>query len=176
MSKKHILIFLITIPCLTFAESHENVFAKKDVLQCADKKIVITTSCLEREANLSYCFNQNISFIKNGKNGELISNSNFNYSFNNGNQEFISGATCVSDDNKFYVVLSNTNFSNCKICEWADIFSSDGNYMGSTKGMYSNQSFKRKLISRQLENKILNPEKFTNSYRDLNSVQISRTN
>ncbi len=39
-------------------------------------------------------------------------------------------------DKKFYVLVQNTNYANCKDgCEWMDLYTYNGKYIGSTKGV-----------------------------------------
>lgn len=122
-----------------------NWFVKKDVLACGGRDVAIITSCIEKSSDLSYCFSQNVLFIQHE--GDIVSNINYNHSFNDGDQQFIAQASCREFNKNYYVILSNTNFSNCKICEWADIFTNNGRYIGSTDGMVDAKNFKRKLIS-----------------------------
>ena len=129
-----------------------NWFTKRDIVFCGVNDIIITTSCVERELNLPYCFNQNITFIEHD--GDIISNVNYNYLFSDGNQQFIAQASCQSNGDQLYLMLLNTNFGNCKICEWIDVFASNGDYIGSTDGMYDEKNFMHKSIPLEFEKMI----------------------
>lgn len=135
------------------AQELQKWFANQAVLQCGSHEIATVTSCVEREKDLPYCFNQTIVFIQS--NGDVGKSLTFSYSFNDGNQNFIESASCVAISNKNYVAIQSTNFGNCKYCEWADIFSEAGNYVGSSDTKNHDKEFSRKKLSPNFEKAVL---------------------
>lgn len=128
-------------------------------LTCGEKKIVIQTTCIEKEPDLPYCPIQTISF-SNSKNSQAVA---FKHQFNGGNQPFIVGAECHVRGSKVFVLLRNTNFGNCQVCEWTDVFSAEGKYLGSNKGMFNGEGFNRHDINDNEITNVLMTDKFKKS-------------
>jgi hypothetical protein len=128
-------------------------------LICADQKIVIQTTCMEKEPDLPYCPVQTVSF-SSPKNSKIVA---FRHEFNGGNQPFIVGAECHVKNSTSFVLLRNTNFGNCQVCEWTDVFSAEGKYLGSNEGMFKGESFKRHQLNDKETTDILMTEKFKKS-------------
>jgi len=64
--------------------------------------------------------------------------------------------SCITDSKGgTYIVLGKTNYGNCKACEWVDVFTDTGLYVGSSDGMYATD-FKRQRLSNVTENSICN--------------------
>ncbi len=180
-----LLLSMLSLPIFSFAEtSHllgpqkspgsfsDNLFVKAQHLQCGRTDVVITTTCVQREEGLAYCFNQNISFLK--KDGDIIRNVNYNAPFESsggGYQPLITKIFCVPMKNKFYLDVGSTIFESCSNCEWSDYFSENGTYLGSTSGHYPRTNFKYRIASKSFLDAILTVEN-----TDLKSVFISRVN
>ncbi|MYN40373.1 hypothetical protein GTP55_13405 [Duganella sp. FT109W] len=113
-------------------------YAKHDAFLCAPAKISIDTQCEEKEQDLPYCHTQSVQFDAHGTKTAVV----YKYQFNRGNQQFITTGECYRKNDTSYVVLSSTNFGNCSVCEWADVFTPQGKYLGSTAGMFDDANFK----------------------------------
>lgn len=128
-------------------------------LMCGGQKIIIQTTCVEMEPDLPYCPVQNVKF-SSPKHSKIVT---FKHEFNDGNQPFIVGAECHVKNSTAFILLRNTNFGNCQVCEWTDVFSAEGKYLGSNEGMFKGESFKRYQLSDKESIDVLMTEKFKKS-------------
>lgn len=65
-------------------------------------------------------------------------------------QPMISNISCIKMNRNFYILVQNTNYANCKMgCEWIDLYSDTGKYIGSTKGISRAMTKNFKPLSRK---------------------------
>lgn len=110
-------------------ESYTNV----NTISCGST-ITVATTCFEKMEALPFCHNQTVVLFN--PSNEKSFGLSYNYTFNDGNQEFIANITCYTHNKERFIVITNTNFGNCRTCEWFDFYSSNGNYLGSTDGVH----------------------------------------
>ena len=128
------LCFFMVTSSISYAGSADDfkkgLFTRIQHLPCGKTDVVITTSCIYRNnGDDVYCFNQNISFLK--RNGDILRNANYNAPFLDENQPFVAGLSCIPAKGKFYLLAESANFGNCDGCEWNDLFTEEGIYLGS---------------------------------------------
>jgi hypothetical protein len=120
-------------------------------LTCDKHKITLTTSCREEEADgLPLCPSQKMEAEGPGAKKAI----EYKHAINGGDQEFITQAECFKKNDTAYLVLTATNFGNCAGCEWEDVYTPDGTYIGSTSGIYTNAGFRHRSLSQKLRNEI----------------------
>lgn len=123
------------------------IYSNLDKLICGNSPVLITSTCIANDEENSdpYCFSQNVSFVH----VKARHAKTFLYKYEEDKQTFIYGATCLKDENNFYIELKSSNLGNCKFCEWNDYFDITGTYIGSTNSLSSKTSFvKAKLTKR----------------------------
>ena len=130
-----------------FENFEKTLFANVNTLNCGRTKVVITTTC--GNGKELYCFNQNVAFITDTAQ-EDYRQTHYDHPYRNGAEPFIYGAACAKFKQKYYVMLESTDYNNCRGCEWSDVFTSEGQYIWSTRGYKGTTSFKRKLITDKL--------------------------
>jgi len=131
-------------PC---AASGNKTWSNQLVITCDKHKVTLTTSCLEEQVDgLPVCPVQKIDVEGPGTHKSI----EYKHTINGGDQEFIAGAECFKKDDQAYLVLTATNFGNCAGCEWEDVFSPNGTYIGSTSGIYTNSGFRHQSLSQKL--------------------------
>ena len=148
-------------------------FTRSDSIECAGNSIAITTSCQKSDRYGVFCNKQEINF-KDGKskNEKIIT---INHSIEDGYQSFINKAVCVGGEKKRFIILENTNFGNCQICEWTDVFLPSGVYLGSQPGMYGTDSFRRKRVPKKLEIQVMSSALVRECQSNGNCIEIYRT-
>jgi hypothetical protein len=62
----------------------------------------------------------------------------------------ITKASCVDLGNLKVIALESTDFGNCRGCEWADYFTQEGAYRGSTREIFGAVNFKYKVAADRL--------------------------
>jgi hypothetical protein len=121
-----------------------------DILNCNKNKIIITSTCINRnkENSAPYCFSQSVAFFNKNKSLSRIQN----YKYNQESHSFIYQASCIRARNKFYIKLINSNLGNCSNCEWYDFFSNNGIYIGSSPWLNSvSEDFHRVALTKRNE-------------------------
>ena len=129
----------------------DDSFTRYDKITCEGTTVSVETTCLEDNGDV-FCPYQALTF-RNGPEGV---NRAFRYTYRKveGWQEFVAGVVCVTDaGGSGYIVLEKTNYGNCNICEWIDVFTKTGKYVGSSTGMYATD-FKRQRLSKAKEDSI----------------------
>jgi hypothetical protein len=104
-------------------------------LQCAAVKVQIATTCSEIREGVPYCRSQAVKLMEGAKTTEF----KYSYGYNDGSPAFISKISCFEKEHVTYVFLDRTNFGNCAECEWEDVFSGAGEYLGSQRGLYQSE-------------------------------------
>jgi hypothetical protein len=129
------------------ASSSDDAFSKKQSLHCADYTVDVQTWCSgpREEGN---CPDQTVHFTGSGGT-RTIRYHHHRERFSD--QSFVASINCSKVDGKFYVLLESTNFGNCNNCEWYEVFSPDGTYIGSTPGMSEDDKITFKPLLRSLE-------------------------
>lgn len=126
-------------------------WSSQRVLQCDEHKITMTTACMDEQVDgLPLCPNQTIA-VEGAKSRKSIE---YKHVINGADQQFVTEAECFKKDNQVYLVLTATNFGNCAGCEWEDVFSPDGTYLGSTSGIYTNSGFRHQPLSQNLRKQL----------------------
>src|SRR5450830_921228 len=115
----------------------------RTAIDCGATHVELRTFCEDKEEDLPYCPVQQATFSSPGH-SRTVRNA---YQFNEGAQQFIVGIACYKDARGQVVVMSKTNFANCTICEWSDLYTADGAYLGSTEGLYGNESMRHRRLS-----------------------------
>lgn len=113
------------------------------MLSCGKDRLEIVTTCSIGDDSDAHCFKKTITF--GNANADSIVVRQLSYVGLKNTPEMVVSAMCVSAENHDFIVLANTNFTNCKEgCEWSDYFGSNGRYLGSTVNQSRNTSFKRR--------------------------------
>jgi len=159
----------LLFPIIALAAPLKQAVAVNDLI-CSDQKVLIQTTCQEKEPDLPYCPVQSVTF-SDVKQSQAFT---FKHAFNSGNQPFIVGAECHVRNGAAFVLLRNTNFGNCQICEWTDIFSANGRYLGSTEGMFGGESFKRNQVRDKSLIDLLMTEKYKKSETEFIGRAVSK--
>lgn len=128
-------------------------FINKNFLRCGGKDVLILTSCVDDEESVSFCFNQHINIYDNKT--SLSPSINYNYTFNESHEQFINHASCERVNGEVYLILRSATFGNCGRCEWIDVYSVNGKYIGSSEGMYDSRNFTHFPLSRKLGDLLL---------------------
>jgi hypothetical protein len=127
------------------------VWSSQLVLRCDEHKITLTSTCMDEQVDgLPLCPNQRM-VVEGASTRKHIE---YTYTINGADQEFITEAECFKKDDQAFLVLTATNFGNCAGCEWEDVFSPDGTYLGSTSGIYTNSGFRHQPLSRHLRQQV----------------------
>jgi len=124
-------------------------YVNVNTLKCEAFDVVIETYCEVDVDDFPVCGSQRVVFSdgKNKKTSEVI----YKYNFDTGIQQLIVEASCNKlANNDLYVVLRSTTFGNCDTCEWIDVFTLKGKYIGSSDGNYDSRSFIHKLLNRKM--------------------------
>jgi hypothetical protein len=112
-------------------------------IDCGVTHVELRTFCEDKEEDLPYCPVQQATFSSAGH-SRTVRNA---YQFNEGAQQFIVGIACYKDARGHVVEMSKSNFASCSICEWSDLYTADGSYLGSTEGLNENESMRHRRLS-----------------------------
>jgi hypothetical protein len=110
-------------------------WATETSLQCAAVKVQVATTCSEIREGVPYCKSQTVKFTQGAK----ATAFDYAYGYNDGSPAFITKVSCFEKEHATYVFLDRTNFGNCAECEWEDVFSGAGEYLGSQRGLYQSE-------------------------------------
>jgi hypothetical protein len=133
----------VPVPDGNAQDARERKFVvTKAVLKCDVIDILVMTTCIPNE--VAYCFRQDVSFVGRGANAATT--ISYPHPFRKGNEAFVTNALCMAADKGFYVMLESTNFDNCLTCTWWDVFTHQGQYLGSTQGIIQDGSFAAKKL------------------------------
>jgi hypothetical protein len=112
-----------------------NLLVEKAFLGCSGTEIRMTTLCLSGQG----CFSQDISFVN--RRSSRATTISYPHSVKGGNQTFITNVICMKTADSLTIMLESTNFDSCETCAWWDVFTSDGDYIGSSPGMLNDGPF-----------------------------------
>ena len=129
------------------APGSNEAFSKKQSLHCAGYTVEAQTSC-SGPREKGNCSGQTINFTGPGGTQTLRYH---HHRDRFSDQSFVDSVNCSKVDGKFYVLLESTNFGNCDNCEWDEVFSPDGTYIGSTPGMSEDDKITFKPLLKSLE-------------------------
>jgi hypothetical protein len=135
---------------------------------CADRKIVVEANCLDLYGpeNLA-CTSQSIKVYEDGS-GKLVGTKTFAAVKGDGSdpatvEEKIGELTCVTaKSGEKYIVTNMYNGGNCEECEWHELYSWDGAYLGSDR----DRKVKNKALTAALA--AINEEDVDNTAGSLN--------
>ena len=105
---------------------------------CDDRKIVIEASCLDLYGpRMLACTSQSIKVFEDGT-GKLLGTKNFEPVKGDSApaviDEKIGEMTCVkAKTGEKFIVTNMSNGGNCEECEWHELYSWDGAYLGSDR-------------------------------------------
>jgi hypothetical protein len=99
-------------------------------IQCGESDVIVTSSCTS-----DYCFNQNVTFIN--RTTRRTRSLNYVHFMQKAAIITISTAACVKAGASNYVLLEQHDGGNCTGCEWFDVFTPDGRYLGTSAGVTS---------------------------------------
>lgn len=173
-----LIILLFSVSFASYSKENANIsipafFVNQNSIKCGGIDVLILTSCVDHENGLPFCFNQHIVFFDSNKGA--TSDVNYNHSFDGGNQQFIASIACNKFGKDNYLVITNTNFGNCAMCEWLDVYLEDGKYIGSTQGMSDSRNFTHKPIPKKIENFLFQPTSSKPAASEYTSTDISRS-
>lgn len=112
-------------------------------ITCGGGYVIVMSVCGYLYEDTARCFYQDVIFSSGGK-------VNNKYSFTYGG-EFdgqIVSVSCFRRGSDL-VVLGSGNYGNCDACEWEDVFSEYGVYIGSTRKKFGASDFHYKAIDRE---------------------------
>lgn len=112
-------------------------------MQCGASRVSIATHCREVDDDMPYCDSQVLSVTT----GAEVRTTAYRLPLRNGDQPMIVGAACYAKGKDALLVLERTNFGNCMICEWRDVFSGTGVYLGSGEGMNEGESLAHRALA-----------------------------
>jgi hypothetical protein len=172
MNKNALMLFaFLQIACSSCLADENGAWREEQkILNCGEHRISISISCVDVE-DVPFCPNESIRFThKKTYKTRFI---DFNFAFMDGNPPYLASATCVSRKARKYLVLQNANSGNCMGCEWADVYSEAGAYLGSTSGIYKNRFYKYKPLDRSALPIVFESES-KGKYEIVESVEINR--
>ncbi len=152
------------------ARQDSGAFTKRQVLLCSAANVEVITSCVEPRET-AFCSSQKVIF-GGAPNAKVIEYTHHRPRY--ADQSFIASASCTEIDGKPYIVLGSTNFGNCDDCEWVDVYTIDGRYIGSTKGMTIDSKVPFLALPTQLSDALFGSNRAHISNRM--EIDISRVN
>jgi hypothetical protein len=131
------------------ATNKSGTWTDNRTIACGKVQVTVRTSCQEYEPDLPYCPSQIIRFVSPNSS----KSSTYIYTMDNGTQDYIAQVQCFSYQGAHYVVASATNFGNCLGCEWDDVYTSAGEYLGSSESDVRTGKFKYKKLPEEIAKK-----------------------
>ena len=135
---------------------------------CADRKIVVEANCLDLYGGgMLACTSQSIKVYEDAG-GKLLGTKTYQAVKGDGTDpatvdEKIGELTCVTaKSGEKYIVTNMYNGGNCEQCEWHELYSWDGAYLGSDR----DRKVKNKLLKAALD--AINEEDVDNTAGSLN--------
>ncbi len=160
MSKKLIFIGGMALVCLAqsvFASEKAKLFHKTASLQCLDRKVELQADCFDGDYMYMFCTSQSLNFT-DGATGKKINSHVFKAAQKKANEDYpvvadqVDAVNCVKTPaNEKYIVTMLSNGGNCEKCEWQEIYSWDGSYVGSNRD--KNKPDELKSIFNSVNNK-----------------------
>lgn len=130
------------------AELPTRWFGSQKMLTCGPYRFEAVTTCAGGDDVAEpYCFKQTFTF--GNVSARPYRTITLHYHPKAELSELVTGADCINVESKHYIVLSGTNFGNCREgCEWLDFFTGNGKYLGSTPNLAKASTFRRRDIYR----------------------------
>jgi hypothetical protein len=112
--------------------NNQRYYSSVHSLECGGKHIVASTHCVSVEEGPGvFCYTQDISFID--LSSKSSSTLKYDHPWRDGTQNSISDISCRSARSRKFVLVASTNFGNCRTCEWYDVYTPDGKYVGTNR-------------------------------------------
>ena len=133
---KHLATVLLGLGMVGTAFAAAPLQEKNISMQCADRKITVEATCFQYAGSIMACTRQSIRFF--GADGKPLGARVFPAKSLKGADypvipEQFGELSCVETKTKEkFVVATMDNGGNCDQCEWNDVYSLDGTFVGST--------------------------------------------
>jgi hypothetical protein len=133
---KHLTTVLLGLGMVGTAFAAPPLQEKNISMQCADRKITVEATCFQYAGSIMACTRQSIRFF--GADGKPLGARVFAAKSLKGADypvipEQFGELSCVETKTKEkFVVATMDNGGNCDQCEWNDVYSLDGTFVGST--------------------------------------------
>ncbi len=112
---------------------------KAATMECSDRKVVLEATCLDVSGpQMLHCTKQSI-VVSETESGKVLNTRNFTPVKGNGAvpdiiDEKVGEMTCVTTGaGAKYIVTNMFNGGNCDSCEWNEVYSWDGAFLGSDR-------------------------------------------
>lgn len=105
-------------------------YAKYDSLACGAAHVSVVTLCYGGgNGPVPFCFDQTIDItVPTTHSSHGV---HYAHPWRNGEPQAVVDLSCMVDGGFHYVVAESTNFGNCGSCEWRDVYTLKGDYLGS---------------------------------------------
>jgi len=160
MKRKLIFIGSMALALLvqsTFAAEKAKLIHETANLQCLDRKVELQAECFDGDYMFMFCTSQSLNFT-DGATGKQINSRVFKAAPKKPKEDYpvvadqLESVDCVKTPaSEKYIVTMLSNGGNCKECEWKEIYSWDGAFIGSSRD--KNKRDEAKSIFRDVNNK-----------------------
>lgn len=141
------------------------------VLNCGEHRIAITLSCTEPADDEPFCPAESFAFInKTTLKARFL---NFNFSDMGGAPPVTHHVSCVLKNSMHFMIVKKHNTANCMGCEWSDVYSEVGKYIGSTDNIYRNKFFAYKRLPKSAISIIFDDSE-KGGYKVIESIDFER--
>lgn len=127
----------------------EPALSVTDVLACGQSRVSIKTMCSTNADGAPPRCHQELTF--KAESGTRRSAKYRPRPTRISDEPFVNRLSCKRVHDNFYVVAYSGNFSNCAICEWMDVYSTNGKLLGSTPSIHRALALPPKKLPRSLE-------------------------
>lgn len=105
-------------------------YAKYDSMACGAAHVDIVTLCHGGgDGEVPFCFDQTIDIILPATHSSHA--VHYSHSWRSGAPHAVVGLSCMVKGSFHFVAAESTNFGNCASCEWRDLYTLKGDYVGS---------------------------------------------
>ena len=136
------------------------------IIKCLNFNVSLSSYCvtLKGSKNAPFCFSQVVNFVN--ETNYTAKSELYEHLYRGGEPDFIAKMECISDKSKSLIILRGTNFANCSVCEWIDVFSVEGDYIGSSSKIYKDEHHAKKL-DKIFEDEIYSDHFIQSSFADI---------